>query len=139
MTARRVVSLAAAVRVVDRVHGHAAGLRTLAPVTRPAGLAQLHQLVLGVAEHPMVARHFTGTIRISRKAQGGVGALLGHELDRGAGRATQLAAAARARLHVVDRGAGGDAAQRQRVAGAMSASSPELTVAPTDSRAGARM
>ena len=51
VAARRVVRLAAAVRVVHRVHRHAARLRALAAVARAARLAQLDQLVLGVAEH----------------------------------------------------------------------------------------
>src|SRR5919108_76592 len=51
MAARRVVRLAAAVRVVDGVHRHAARLRALAAVARAAGLAELDELVLRVAEH----------------------------------------------------------------------------------------
>src|SRR6476646_9080346 len=46
----RVVSLAAAVRVVDRIHRHAARLRSLALVAVAARLADLEVLVLGVGE-----------------------------------------------------------------------------------------
>src|SRR3954447_3659406 len=50
VAARCVVRLAAAVRVVDGVHGHTAGLRALAAMARAPSLAQLHKLVLGVAD-----------------------------------------------------------------------------------------
>src|SRR6185295_296050 len=50
VAARRVVRLAAAVRVVDRVHRDAASLRTLALVAVAAGLADLDVLMLGVGE-----------------------------------------------------------------------------------------
>src|SRR5690554_1137612 len=43
-------ALTPAKRVVDGVHGHAAGLRTDALPAVPAGLADLDQLVLGVAD-----------------------------------------------------------------------------------------
>src|SRR5487761_1565740 len=42
-------ALAAAVRVVDRVHRHAAGLRAYAEVAAAPGLADLDVLVLGVS------------------------------------------------------------------------------------------
>src|SRR5664280_2368309 len=47
-------ALAAAVRVVDRVHRRAARLRAHAHVALAPGLADLHVLVLGVAEHQNV-------------------------------------------------------------------------------------
>src|ERR1700751_3556895 len=51
VAAGRVVGLAAAVRVVDRVHRDAAALRALALVPAATGLADLHVLVLGVGQH----------------------------------------------------------------------------------------
>src|SRR3712207_5680168 len=51
MAAGRVVRLAAAVRVVHRVHRDAARLRPLAAVAGAARLAELDELVLCVPEH----------------------------------------------------------------------------------------
>jgi hypothetical protein len=50
MTATRTLALAAAQRVVDRVHRHTSHGRTLALPAVAAGLAELDQLVLGVAD-----------------------------------------------------------------------------------------
>src|SRR3954469_7398753 len=96
-------ALAAAVGMVDRVHGRAAVLRPTAEVAVAAGLAYLHVLVVGVGErpdggaalrpdHPHLARG---------QAQRRHAALLGHELDRRAGGAPDLAAAAGLQLDVV--------------------------------------
>src|SRR4051812_28182413 len=49
MATGRSRALAAAVRVVDGVHGHAARLRALAQVTLATGLADRDVLVVGVA------------------------------------------------------------------------------------------
>src|SRR3954463_5292994 len=117
MAARRGGSLAAAGRVIDRVHGGAARLRPHAHVTLPAGLADLDVLVVGVADradgraalaadHP----HLAG-----RQAQRGHVAVLRHELHRRAGRARELAAAAGLQLDVVDDRADRHVLQRQRV------------------------
>jgi hypothetical protein len=64
---------------------------------------------------PTVARHSTRTIRISPEGRriGGEVALLRHELDRRAGRAAELAAAARLELHVVDHRADRHVGQRR--------------------------
>src|SRR6478752_598626 len=94
--AGRVVGLAAAVRVVDRVHRHAAALRPLPLVAAAAGLADLEVLVLGVgegadggaaigADHP----HLRGG-----QAQGDHLPLPRHQLDGGGGGAPELAALA---------------------------------------------
>src|SRR5215211_1316140 len=92
-----VVGLAAAVRVVDGVHRDAARLRPLAAVARAARLAELDELVLGVADGSdrgaRLHRHHPHLTR--GEAQRGVLALLRHELDRGARGAAELAAAAR--------------------------------------------
>src|SRR5690606_35271015 len=107
------------VRVVDGVHRHAAGLGADALPAVAAGLADLEQLVLGVADRTdrgaavdRHAAHLGGG-----QAQRRVLALAGDELHAGAGRAGHLAARARLDLDVVHHRADGDVAQRQRVAG----------------------
>src|SRR5690606_5263856 len=117
--AARGLALATAERVVDGVHGHAAGLRAHALPAVATGLAELDQLVLGVADpahrRPAAARHPAHLGR--RQAQGGVVALLGQQHHGRAGRPGDLAAAARLELDVVDGGADRDVAGRQRIAG----------------------
>src|SRR5687767_7676458 len=96
MTATRGFALAAAERVVDRVHGNAAVVRLLAEVTGPAGLAVGHVLVLevsdladgGVAAHVHLA-HLAGG-----ETERGPVALTGHELRAGAGGTDHLPALA---------------------------------------------
>src|SRR4051812_47860257 len=118
MTARRGGALAAAVWMVDRVHRSAARLRADALVAVASGLADVDVLVLHVADRAdagaAVHRHHPHLAR--GQAQGGPLALLRHELDRGAGGAAELAAAAGRELDVVDHGARRDVAQRQAVA-----------------------
>ena len=113
-----VLALAAAVRVVDRVHDGAANARTDALPAVAAGLADLDVGMLGVAhladggaagdEH---AAHLGG-----RHAQDGVVALLAHELDARAGRAGDGRALARLQLDRVDERTDRDVGQGQRVA-----------------------
>src|SRR5262245_57754316 len=113
------LALATTEGVVDRVHGHAAGLRAHALPAVAARLAHLDQLVLGVAHladrGAAVDRHPAHLGR--RQAQGGVRALLGQQYDRRPGRTGHLAPGAGPELDVVHRGAHGDVAQRQGVAG----------------------
>src|SRR5829696_491096 len=118
VVAQRRGALAAAVRVVHRVHGGATRLRADAHVTLAARLAHGDVLVVGVADRPDRGPaidadhpHLAGG-----QAQGGVVALLRHQLDAGAGGAGELAAAARLQLDVVDHGADRHVGQRQRVA-----------------------
>ena len=118
MAAAGALAFAAAEGVVDRVHGHAAGLGADALPAVAAGLADADQLGLGVADlaeggpavdgHPA---HLGGG-----QPQGGVVALLGHQLDAHAGAAGHLAAAARLELDVVHDRADRDVAHRQGVA-----------------------
>src|SRR6186997_3386798 len=86
-TAARRTALATTERVVDRVHGHAAGLRANALPTVAAGLADLHLLVLGVADladgGAAVDRHAAHLG--GRQAQGGEVTLLGDQLHGDAG------------------------------------------------------
>ena len=111
-------ALAAAVRVVDRVHRRAAGLRADAHVALAPGLADLDVLVIGVADRADRAAavlaheaHLAG-----RQAQRRHPVLARHELDARAGGAAHLAAAAGLQLDVVDDRADRDAAQRQAAA-----------------------
>src|SRR5206468_2243009 len=94
------LTLATAERMVDRVHGHAAGLRPYALPTVAAGLADRDQLGLGVANltnrGPAVDRHAAHLG--GRQAQRGEVALLGHQLDARSGAAGHLAAGARLQL-----------------------------------------
>src|SRR5215218_1671837 len=112
------LALAAAQRVVDRVHGHPAGGRALALPAVAAGLAPADQLLLGVADladgGPAGGQDLADLAR--GHPQGGQRALLGQQLDPGPGRAAHLGPAARAELDVVDDGADGDVLQRQGVA-----------------------
>src|SRR6185312_8190168 len=118
MPARRGRSLAAAVRVVDRVHRGAARLGANALVTVAPRLADVDVLVLHVADRAdagaAVDRDHAHFPR--GQAQRGPLALLRHKLDRSAGGAAELAAAAGRELHVVHHGARRDVAQRQAVA-----------------------
>src|SRR4051794_7810414 len=120
VAARRLVRLAAAVRVVDRVHGDAAGLRANALVALAAGLADGEILVLGVGERAD-GRAAVGADQphlAGGKAQRHHGTLLRDHLDGGPGGAAETAALTRDELDVVDHGSRGDRSQRQRVAGA---------------------
>src|SRR5580704_8609484 len=118
MASARALAFAAAERMVDGVHGHAAhrGTAALPPVT--AGLAELDVALLGVAH--LAHRGPTGRVDppdfAGRHPQLGVAALLGEQLHPRAGGPRDLRAAARAHLDGVHHGAGRDAAQRQRVA-----------------------
>src|SRR5688500_18472338 len=120
VTAARGLALTTAEGVVDRVHGDAAGVRTLALPPVATGLAQLHEAGLGVAHlshgGTAVERHPTHLRR--REPQRGGRTLLGDELDGSAGAAPELATRARFELDVVDSRADRDVAQREGVAGA---------------------
>src|SRR4051794_2589585 len=118
MVAERRSALAAAVRVVDRIHGRAARLRAHAHVALAAGLADCDVLVVGVADDPdgRAALRADHAHLARGQAQGRVVALLGHQLDAGAGGAGELTAAAGLHLDVVHERADRHVRQRQRVA-----------------------
>src|SRR3954468_17257040 len=104
MVAERRGALAAAVRVVDRIHGRATRLRAHAHVALAAGLADRDVLVVGVADDAdgraaLAANqpHLAGGEAQRRHAL-----VLCHELGAGAGGAHHLRAAARLELDVVD-------------------------------------
>ena len=105
-------------RVIDRVHGHAARLRAHAHVTLASSLAHLDVLVLGVADHTdgRAALGANQAHLAGGKAQCRHVAVLRHQLDRGAGRAAELAAAPGLQLDVVHDGAGRHLRERQAVA-----------------------
>src|SRR3954462_1276112 len=111
-------TLAAAVRVVDRVHGGAARLRPHAEVALAAGLAHGDVLMVGVADraHGRAAQLADHPHLAGGQAQRRHAALAGHQLDAGAGAARELSTTAGLELDVVDDGADRDAQQRQRVA-----------------------
>src|SRR5712671_4035119 len=119
VTAAGGLALAAAVRVVDRVHHDTAdgGAPALPPHT--AGLTPVDVGLLGVADlaDGGAAAHVDATDFAGRHTQGGVGALLAQQLDAGAGGSCHLGATAGPQLDRVDHGACRDVAQRQVVAG----------------------
>src|SRR6476659_8259941 len=80
------LALATAVRVVDRVHGHATHVRTLALPTHAAGLAPVDVGLLGVAD--LADRGAAAYVDVAdlagRHPELGERALLGDQLDAGA-------------------------------------------------------
>src|SRR5581483_4946830 len=112
------LALTATVRVVDRVHGDTTDGRALALPPHAAGLTPVDVRLLGVADladrgpapHVDVADFTRGHPQL------GVRAVLGDELDAGAGRAGDLGPATGTEFDRVDDRADRDVAQRQRVA-----------------------
>src|SRR6185369_6704327 len=119
VTAAGGLALAAAVRVVDRVHHDTADGGALALPPHTAGLTPVDVRLLGVADlaDGGAAAHVDAADLTGRHAQRGVGAFLAQQLNAGAGRAGHFGPAAWPQLHGVDDGACGDVAQRQVVAG----------------------
>src|SRR5207247_2611313 len=112
------LALAAAVRMVDGVHGRASYRGALAAPAAPSGLAARDVLVLDVADladgraaPERDAAHLAGG-----KAQDAVALVLRHQLDARAGAARKLAAATGLELDVVDQRPGRDVRERKRVA-----------------------
>src|SRR5712691_5459866 len=111
-------SLAAAMRVVDRVHRDPAHR---GPDSAPAyapGLADRFQAVLLVADFADggAAIHVYFADLPGTQAHLGVAALAGEKLHRGAGRARELRAPTRLHLDAVNRGADRNVPERQRIA-----------------------
>src|SRR5690606_21128789 len=113
------LGLAAAVRVVHRVQGGAADGGLDAAPTVGAGLAQLLQAVLVIADFadggPALGRNLAHLTRT--QAQGRVTLFAGNQLHRSAGGACDLRTLARLELDAMHRRADRDIAQRQGVAG----------------------
>ena len=111
-------AFAAAVRVVDRVHCHAAHRRADARQRLRTGLAELAQVVFVVADFADGGAAVDGTLRISpeRRRNVRVDAFARDQLHRGTGAARHLRALARLHLDAMHGGADRDVAQRQRVA-----------------------
>src|SRR5437899_10068915 len=116
--ASRGLALPTAQGVVDRVHRHSPNARPLPQPPAPARLADRDQLGLRVADlsDGGAAPHRDEPYLPRGKAQAGHGALLGHDLDRSAGGAGDLGAAALLQLHIMNHGSHRDVPQRQRVA-----------------------
>src|SRR5690606_20966 len=116
--ADRRLALAAAVRVVHRVHDRTAHRGTASQPTGTPGFALVDQFVILVAHGAdgraaffQHAADFAGG-----EADDGVLVFLAEQLRLRAGGAHQLPALAGLQLDVVDHGADGDVFQRQRVA-----------------------
>src|SRR5258708_11759511 len=119
MAAAGRLAFAAAVRMVDGVHGDAAVVRALAQPALAAGLSEGNVLVLDVAElaHGGHAHHRDLADLARGHLDLRVVAFLGPGLGLAARRAHHLPALAVAQLDVVDHGADGDRPEGKRVAG----------------------
>src|SRR5437867_3600324 len=111
-------ALAAAVRMVDWIHRHAAHLRAPAEPADAPRLAVGDVLVLEVAD--LSHRGAAGEAHLAqlarRELQQSVVALLRHQLDGGTRAAPELPAAPLAQLDVVDHRAERDHGEREAVA-----------------------
>src|ERR1700759_2547081 len=99
------LAFAAAERMVDRFHGNAAVVRTLAEVTRPAGFADRNVLVLEVADlaDRGVAANVDFAHLTGRETERRPVAFACHELRECTGRTGHLSALAFLQLDVVNR------------------------------------
>src|SRR3954462_7742291 len=118
MTAARGLALAAAERVIDRIHRDAAVVRLLAAVTRASRLTDRDVLVLEVAD--LTDRGVAADVHFAHldggKTEGRPVVFARHELRKRTGRAGHLAALPFLQLDVVNRRAEGDFRERERVA-----------------------
>src|SRR6267378_2415542 len=114
------LAFAAAERVIDGVHRHAAHTRVAAEPARLPRLADRQQLVLGVADFADRGEAFAPHHPHLRRAepQRDVVAFLRDHLHAGTGAAAQLAAAADLQLDIMYRRAQRNLEQRHRVADA---------------------
>src|SRR5262245_38928316 len=118
MATARGAALAAAVRMVDRVHGHAAHYRTLAEPPAATGLADYDVLVVRVADGAdrgdALGRHDAQLARVELDL--GVACILADQLDIGPRRARELPATALLHLDVMHDGADRHVGERHGVA-----------------------
>src|SRR6185312_15277182 len=119
VTAAGGLTLAAAVRVVDRVHHDTADGGALALPPHAAGLAPVDVRLLGIADlaDGGAAAHVDAADLTAGHTQRGVGAFLTEQLDARSRGPGQLGAATWPQLDGVDDGTGRDVAQRQVVTG----------------------
>src|SRR5581483_8782312 len=112
------LALAAAVRMVDRVHRRAANGGTLPEPAAATGFAARDVAVVDVADltDRRAAREQHSPHLARREAERRVARVLRDELDAGAGRARHLAALARLQLDVVDERARRNVLERKRIA-----------------------
>src|SRR5581483_4680112 len=117
VTAAGGLALAAAVRVVDRVHHDAADGGALAFPSHTSGLAPVDVRLLGVADltDRGPASHVNTTDLAAGHTQRRVGTFLAEQLNARPGRTGQLRAAPGTQLDGMDQRAGRDVAQRQVV------------------------
>ena len=117
--ANRRLAFAAAVRVVIRVHDRTADRRADAHVAGTAGLADVHVLMVDIAD----LTDYCNAVRANEADFAGRQTnlrelcVLCHQLGVVAGGADKLCAAAGVDLNVVDDGTDGDIGKRQAVAG----------------------
>src|SRR5688572_8196262 len=118
VTAARRPAFAAAVRVVDRVLGDAAGERTLAHPAGAAGLGEILVLVVRVRDRADGAHAVRADVALLARVQAHDhhAAVAADDLDVGAGRTRDLAALARLHLDIVDDGADRHLAELHRIA-----------------------
>ena len=139
VTAALGASLTTTQRVIHRVHGGAAHLGTPSHVTPASRLAQLDVLMVRVAD--AADRRAALDVDAPQLARGqldhGVVALARLELSVGAGRAAELATAARLQLDVVDHQADRDVgARRMALPGSGSDPAPAWMPCPTSRPSG---
>ncbi|CAI8036705.1 hypothetical protein GBAR_LOCUS20550 [Geodia barretti] len=105
-------------RVVNRVHGHAANLGPPALPAGPTGLAEGHVHVILVADFPDRGHtaHVDETRLSGRQSHRRVFALAGDQGSAVAGRTHQLPATARRQLHIMNRDAQRQVADWQSIA-----------------------
>src|SRR6266404_3741485 len=112
------LAFAAAVRMVDRIHRHAAHCRAYSAPAHASGLADGLEVVLFVADFPAggaaVDVHLADLA--GTQAQLRIGAFARQQLHRGPRGTRQLRAFAGQHFDAVDRGAHRHIAQRQRIA-----------------------
>src|SRR3970040_1172711 len=111
------LAFAAAVRMVDGIHRHAAHRRAdTAPALR-AGFADLAQVVLVVADFTdrRAAGHVDSAHLARTQAHRDVGPFAGDDLHRGTGAARELPALAGLELDAMNLRTDGDILERQRI------------------------
>src|SRR5262245_21216808 len=118
MPSARSAALAAAMRVIDRVHGNAAHHRAASLPAHPTCLADRDVGVVGVG-HRTYCRHAGGrhhACLAGIEPKDGVACIATDKLHIGAGRARDLATLADLHLHIVDNGADRHVSKRHGIA-----------------------